>query len=86
MLEKRIKETNKERITDEAMIYLLPRVRFDLRKLELGVIGIHFANLLSGRCAQDFDNLHQLVDAGVAREYGLAKKKLGQHTSSAPNI
>ena len=68
------------------MIYLLPRMRFDLRKLELGIIGIHFANLFSGRRTQDFDNLHQLVDARVARENGLTKKKLGQHASSAPNI
>lgn len=68
------------------IVYLLPRVSFDLRKLELGVIRIHFANLFSGWCTQDFDNLHQLINARVTRKYGLTKKKFGQHASSTPDI
>ena len=52
--------------------YLLPWVCFDLRKLELGVVWIHFTDLLSGGRAQDFDNLHQLIDPRVAREDWLA--------------
>lgn len=45
---------------------------FDLRELELGIVWIHFADLLSGGCAQDFNNLHQLIDPRVAWEDGLA--------------
>ena len=49
-------------------IYLLPRMCLNLRELELGVIGIHLANLLPRRSAQHFDDLYQLIDARIAWE------------------
>lgn len=48
--------------------YLLPWVCFNLRELELGVVWIHLADLLSSGRAQDFYNLHQLIDPRVAWE------------------
>lgn len=49
-------------------------MRFDLRKLELGVVGIHLSDLLSSRRTQHLDNLHQLVHTRVAGEDGLAQE------------
>lgn len=46
-------------------------MRFDLRKLEFRIIRIHFANLFPGRCAQYFDDLHQLIDARITWKDGL---------------
>lgn len=59
---------------------------FDLWKLEFGVIGIHLADLLAGRCAEHFDDLHQLVDARVTREYRLAEQQFGEYAAGAPHI
>lgn len=70
----------------EQRTHLLPWVAFDLRKLELGVVGIHFADLLARRCAQHFDDLHQLIDARIAREYRLSEQQFGQHTAGTPDI
>jgi hypothetical protein len=57
-------ENSKIRIGDWTHIkgYLLPRVRLDLRELELCIVGVHFSDLLPGGCPEDFDDLHQLVD------------------------
>ena len=67
-------------------IYLLPRMCLNLRELELGVIGIHLANLLPRWGAQHFNNLHQLVDARIAWENWLTQQQLSQHTTGTPNI
>lgn len=41
----------------KGLLYLLthlsPRVRLDLRKLELGVVGVHLSDLLPGRRAEN---------------------------------
>lgn len=66
--------------------YLLPRMAFDLGKLEFGVVGIHLANLFARRRAEHFDDLHQLVDARVTREDRLAEQQFGEHTASTPHI
>ena len=58
----------------------------DLRELELGVVGVHLAQLLAGRRAQHLDDLHQLVDAAVPREDGLSQQQLSQHTAGAPHV
>lgn len=73
-------------IEHTANAYLLPRMAFDLWKLEFGVIGIHLADLLAGRCAEHFDDLHQLVDARVTREYRLAEQQFGEYAAGAPHI
>lgn len=59
---------------------------FYLRKFELGVVWVHLANLLACRCAQHFDNLHQLIDARVAGKNRLPQQQFGQHAARAPNI
>lgn len=66
--------------------HLLPGMRFDLRKLEFGVVRIHLANLFPGWCAKHFDDLNKLVDARVAWKDGLAKQKLGEHAPGAPDV
>lgn len=38
--------------------YLLPRMRLNLRKFELCVIRVHFPDLFTCRCAQDFDDFY----------------------------
>lgn len=58
----------------------------NLWKLELRIVWIHFAYLFSCRCAQDLDDLHQLIDTRVAREDGLAQQQLGQNATGTPHI
>ena len=43
--------------------YLTERMRLDLREFVLHVVGVHGANLVSGRSAEDFDDLHKLINA-----------------------
>lgn len=50
--------------------HLGPWVRLDLRKLELGVVRVHLPDLFTRWRAKDLDDLHQLVHATVAGEYG----------------
>ena len=45
----------------------------DLRKLELLIVGIHLTNLISRRSTKHFNDLDELVDAAVTREYRLTK-------------
>lgn len=66
--------------------YLLPGVRLDLREFELGVVGVHFAYLVTRRRAQDLDYLDQLVHTTVAGEDGLAQQELSQYATRAPHI
>lgn len=61
-------------------------MRFDLREFELGVVRIHFFDLLSGGRAQDLDDLHQLIHSGISGENGLSEHQLGKDTSGTPNI
>ena len=57
-----------------------------LRELELLVVGVHLADLVACRRAQDFDDLDQLVDARVARKDWLAEEELGEHAACRPNV
>jgi hypothetical protein len=54
--------------------YLLPRMTLDLREFKLGVVWIHFLDLIPRWRAQYFDDLNQLVNARVTGEDGLAQK------------
>mmetsp|Transcript_15888 Transcript_15888/g.18402 ORF Transcript_15888/g.18402 Transcript_15888/m.18402 type:complete len:329 (-) Transcript_15888:80-1066(-) len=65
---------------------LLPRVRLDLRELELGVVRVHGHDLLFGRGSQHLDDLDELVDAGLAWEQRLAQQQLGDHAADAPHV
>ena len=66
--------------------HLLPRVRLDLRELELRVVRVHLADLLARRRAQDLDDLHQLVHAALAREQRLPEQQLRQHAARRPHV
>ena len=48
-----------------------PRMSLDLWKLELLVVGVHLADLVSGRRAEHLDDLDQLINAAVTGEYRL---------------
>lgn len=52
--------------------HLIERVRLDLGEFVFHIIRIHGPNLVSGRCAEDLDDLNKLVDTGLAREKRLA--------------
>ena len=67
-------------------IHYLPRVRLDLRELELGVVRVHLLDLFSGRRAQDFDDLDELIDAGIAGEDRLTEHQFGKYASCAPDV
>lgn len=58
----------------------------DLWEFELGVVRIHFLDLIPRRRAQYFDNLDQLVDARIPGEDGLAQKQFGKHAARTPDI
>jgi hypothetical protein len=57
-------------------------VRLNLRKLVLHVIGIHRLDLLPRGRSQNLDDFHQLVDAALTREQGLAEHQLSHDTTS----
>jgi len=58
----------------------------NLRELEFRVVWIHFAYLFSCRCAQDLDDLDELIHTGIAREDGLAQQQFGQNATGTPDI
>ena len=49
-----------------------PLIGFNLRKFELGIVGVHGVDLVPAWCTQNLDYLNKLVDATVTREDGLA--------------
>jgi len=55
-------------------------VGLNLRKLVFHVVGIHRLDLLPCGRSQNLDNFHQLVDATLSREQGLAEHQLGHDT------
>jgi hypothetical protein len=55
---------------------LRPWARLDLREFELHVAPIHLLDLRPRRGAEHFDDLHELIDARLAREEGLAEQQL----------
>lgn len=65
---------------------LVEGVRLDLRELVLHVVGVHGANLLPSRRAENLDDLDQLVNTRFTWEQRLTKHQLGHDTSSGPHI
>lgn len=61
-------------------------MRLNLWELVLHVVGVHGADLLTRRRAQDLDDLDQLVDAGFAGEERLAEHEFRHHTASGPDV
>lgn len=74
------------RIEDEATTCLAKWVRLDLWKFVLHVVRVHGADLLLGGCAQDLDDLHQLIYARFPRKEGLTEHELCHDTSRGPHI
>jgi hypothetical protein len=68
--------------TKSAETYFRERMGFDLWEFMLHIIRVHGLDLLPRRCSQNLDNLHQLVDAALAREQGLTQHQLSHDTSS----
>ena len=56
------------RIASKEGSHLIEGVRLDLRKLVFHVVGIHGANLFPRRSAQNFDDLHELVNPRLSWE------------------
>ena len=70
----------------KTLTYLAEGMRLDLWELVLHVIGIHSPNLIPRWSSEDFDDLHQLVDAGFAWEEWLPEHELGHHAAGGPDI
>lgn len=66
--------------------YLLPWVAFDLRELELGVIGVHLTDLLPSWRPEHLDDFDQLVDTWVTWKDGLPQQQLSQHAARTPHV
>lgn len=65
---------------------LVEGVRLDLRELVLHVVGVHGANLLPSRRAENLDDLDQLVNTRFTWEQRLTKHELGHDASRGPHI
>lgn len=61
-------------------------MRLKLRKAVLNVAGVHSRDLLLAWRAKDLNNLHQLINAAVAWEKGLAQQKLSHHAPRGPDV
>jgi hypothetical protein len=66
--------------------YLIEWMGLDLRELVFHVIGVHRPDLIPSRRSQDFDDFHQLIDAGFAWEERLAQHKLSHDAARGPNV
>jgi hypothetical protein len=63
-----------------------PGERSYLREAVLCVIRVHGENFLALGCAKDFDNLYQLVYAGLSWENRLSQHQFCNHTTYGPHI
>lgn len=66
--------------------HLLPWMTLDLGELEFRVVRVHLLDLFPGGRAEHFDDLDQLVDAGVTGEDGLPEQQLCQYAARAPDV
>jgi len=66
--------------------HLTERMRLDLRKLVLHVVGVHGANLIPGGCAQHLDDFYELINARLAREQGLPKHEFCHDAAGGPDV
>lgn len=65
---------------------LVEWVWLDLGELVLHVVGVHGADLITGRRAQHLDDLDELVNTRLTREQGLSQHQLSHHTAGRPHI
>jgi hypothetical protein len=66
----------------EFLAYLTERMRLDLGELVFHVVGVHCADLVSSGGAENFDDLHELVNTRLSREQWLTQHKLCHYTAS----
>jgi hypothetical protein len=66
--------------------HLVERVRLDLRELVFHVVRVHGTDLIACGCAEHFDDFHELVDTGLAREKWLTEHQLSHDATSRPHI
>lgn len=59
---------------------------FDLRELVLHVVGVHRLDLLAGGCAEDLDDLDELIDAALSGEEGLSEHELRHDAPGGPYV
>lgn len=74
------------RVGPRDQTYLAEGMRLDLRELVLHVVGVHGADLITGGCSQDLDDLYQLVNARLAWEKRLSEHKLSHDATCRPDI
>lgn len=67
-------------------IYLVKRMRLDLREFMLHVVWIHSLDLLTSWGTKDFDDLDKLVNTRFTREKRLAQHQFRHDTSGGPHI
>jgi hypothetical protein len=75
-----------QRLAINCSTYLTERMRLNLRELVLHVVGVHGADLVSGRRSQDLDDLYELVNTRLAREQWLSKHQLCHDATCGPHI
>jgi len=73
-------------VSSTRLNHLAKWMRFDLWELVLHVVGIHCTNLIPCRRSQDFNNLNQLINTGLAREQRLSKHKLCHDAARGPHV
>jgi hypothetical protein len=61
-------------------------VALDLWKLELLVLWVHQFDLVDRGCAEDLDDLYQLVGGALTREERFAQQHLGYHATNRPHV
>mmetsp|Transcript_13782 Transcript_13782/g.40813 ORF Transcript_13782/g.40813 Transcript_13782/m.40813 type:complete len:224 (+) Transcript_13782:903-1574(+) len=66
--------------------HLRPRMRLDLRELELAVVRVHGLDLLLARRPEHLDDLHELVHARLTREDGLAQEQFARDAALGPHV
>lgn len=65
---------------------LLPGASLNTGKDEFAVLRVHLLNLFQSGGAQNLDDLHQLINAGVAREEWTAQQEFTDDTASRPHV
>lgn len=48
---------------ERGIVYLIERMRLDLREAMFHVVGVHGPNLFPGRGSKDLNDLHKLINS-----------------------
>ena len=63
-----------------------PLLCSNLRKAKGLVLGVHGANLILGRGAQDLDDFDELIHTALPWEERLSQQQFSEYTASRPTI